>query len=248
MIGTVTSLGSDQAVQSQLLCMGGGMKTGERFLRGMDSVSLLKQRISLIADLHQFPKMSFGSIDSLLHPETFREPDTLFIACSELGSAPDNISFAPPERFTILQHLAATLPSKIACDLYEELSCEGIQQLFETYDFQHVIICGHLQCQVIQHWLQPASENETDVGKFRLRFQSGTRDLVDHNYLPDSAAERFDLMVFEHVLCQIDNLLTHPFIFDRVQASTTSIYGWVIDNDSARVYGYRPEESAFVLI
>ena len=71
---------------------------------------------------------------------------------------------------------------------------------------------------------------------------------MDHNYLPDSAGERFDLMVFEHVLCQIDNLLTHPFIFDRVQASTTSIYGWVIDNISARVYGYRPEESAFVLI
>ena len=71
---------------------------------------------------------------------------------------------------------------------------------------------------------------------------------MDHHYLADPAAERFDLMVFEHVLCQIDHLLTHAFVVDRVQANATSLYGWVIDDDSPRVYGYCPEKSAFVLI
>jgi hypothetical protein len=44
----------------------------------------------------------------------------------------------------------------------------------------------------------------------------GTRTLVDENYAPDSIAERIELMIFEHVLCQIDNLISHPFIFERV--------------------------------
>ncbi len=28
----------------------------------------------------------------------------------------------------------------------------------------------------------------------------------------------------------------------------TSLYGWVIDDQSARIDGYRPDESAFVII
>ena len=97
-------------------------------------------------------------------------------------------------------------------------------------------------------WLQPAAQGDADFGGFRLRFELGTRDLVDKNCFPKSVSERIKLMIFEHVLCQIENLLPHPFVASRVQAQTTSFYGWVVDGDSARVFGFSPEESAFVLI
>ena len=97
-------------------------------------------------------------------------------------------------------------------------------------------------------WLQPAAQGDADFGGFRRRFELGTRDLVDKNYFPKSVSERIKLMIFEHVLCQIENLQTHPFVASRVQAQTTSFYGWVVDGDSARVFGFSPEESAFVLI
>ncbi len=211
-------------------------------------MSLVKSRIPLRADLHDFPKNVFGSLAGLVNPTISREKDTLIIACSELGTAPDAISFANRERFLILQHLAASIPSKAECETCQGLSCEPIQQLFDKYDFRHVVVCGHLGSRVIPYWLQPAAKEVSDVGSFRRRFETGTRSLVDNNYFPNSLSERIELMIFEHVLCQIANLLTHSFISDRVQTDKSSFYGWVIDDESARVYGYCADQSAFVLI
>jgi carbonic anhydrase len=71
---------------------------------------------------------------------------------------------------------------------------------------------------------------------------------VDSNYAPETATERVTVMICEHVLCQIENVLTHPFAMKRVLARNTSIHGWVIDDESARVFGYDPEEFAFMPI
>ena len=210
-------------------------------------MSLVKCKVSLRSNLHSFPENSFGSVADLVRPSS-RERDTLIIACSELGSAPDYASFANRERFVILQHLAASLPSKAECEMYDELCFIAIEQLFYKYDFRHVIVCGHLSGGAIPYWLSPAAAGDTDAGGFRRRFEQGPRKLVDDNYFPSSEAERLELLVFEHILCQIENLLTHSFGSQRVETQTTSFYGWVVDDDSARVFGYQPNESAFTLI
>ena len=210
-------------------------------------MALVKSRILLRANIHSFQRNVFGSIPCLVNPPDYREKDTLIITCSELGVAPDCISFGAPERFLVLQHIAGSMPSKAECEVYEGLSCAGIEQLFEKCEFRHVIVCGHLDCGVIARWLQPAEAGERVTGDFRRRFETGTRTLVDNNYFPNSSLERLELMIFEHVLCQIENLLTHSFVAERVRTGT-SFYGRVVDDESARVYGYDPDESAFSLI
>jgi len=209
-------------------------------------MSLVDRKLSLQRGLHTFPRGIFGSINELMHPTEVRERDTLIIACSEQGASPDNISFATPNRCVVLQHLAASMPSLNECETYEELCCDEVESLFDKYEFRHVIVCGHLYCGVIRHWLRPLKEGHTDVGNFRRRFESGTRDLVDRNYLPSSCKQRCTLMICEHVLCQIENVMTHPFVANRVTARTTSFHGWVVDDDTARVMAYSPQESAFV--
>lgn len=170
------------------------------------------------------------------------------IACSEQGSAPDNVSFADPGSFVVMQHLGASVPSHVECEMHPELSFSEVEELFDEYDFRHVIVCGHLGCGVIRNWLQPPREGSTDGAAFRVRFENGTRDLVDSNYSPDSAIERCKLMVCEHVLCQIENLLTHRFVLERAMGEQTWFHGWVIDDATARVYGYCPEKSGFAPI
>ncbi len=204
--------------------------------------------VPLKAGLHHFPQGVFGSTGDLIHETNVRERDTLMIACSGQGFAPDNVSFARPDRFSVLQHIGASIPSKVECENHEGLSCDGIEKLFDRHDFRHVIVCGHLNCRVIRDWLRPMIEDRPDIGDFRLRFEMGTRELVDNNYAADTLAERLKLMICEHVLCQIENLLTHSFIIERVLAQKTRFHGWVIDDDTARVLGYSIEESAFVPI
>ena len=211
-------------------------------------MSLVKTRVLLKADLHHFPENAFGSVASLVNPAGSRARDTLVIACSELGAAPDCISFGNRNRFLVLQHLAASIPSKSECEGDGRHSFRKIEKEFEKHDFRQLIVCGHLSCGVISHWLQPVPAGFVDVGGYRIRYEQGARRIVENNYSPGSAMKRLELMIFEHVLCQIENLLTHPFLSERVRNGATSLHGWVIDADTARVYSYRPTESAYVII
>ena len=211
-------------------------------------MSMVNWELSLKEGLHQFPQRTFGSPSDLTNTRDARERDTLIIACSELGTAPDNISFAEPNRCVVLQHLAASIPSKDECDRHQVLSCDSIEKLFDKHEFRHVIVCGHLLCGVIRSWLKPIERGYTDFGSFRLRFETGTKELVERNYLSNTDEEKLTLMICEHVLCQIENLLTHSFVMKRVRGGTMSLHGWVVDDQSARVLGYSPVESAFVPI
>ena len=206
------------------------------------------ETVSLKTDLHQVCRSVIGSTSELVRDTAARDGATLMIACSEQGSAPDNVSFAHPGSFVILQHLGASVPSHEECEMHPELSLNEVEKLFDEYDFRHVIVCGHLGCGVIRNWLQPPGEGSIDRASFRVRFENGTRDLVDNNYSPDSAYERCKLMVCEHVLCQIENLLTHQFVMERAISERTWFHGWVIDDETARVYGYCPRESVFAPI
>ena len=105
-----------------------------------------------------------------------------------------------------------------------------------------------MHCGVIRNWLAPPPTVYSDVGRFRARFERGTRDFVDQHYKPVTSEQRFTLMVCEHVLCQIDNLLTHFYVADRVQQRVTDLHGWVLDDETARVHGYSFAQSAFLPI
>jgi len=120
-------------------------------------MSLMNGAIPLRPGLHQFPGNVFGSISDLIEPSDSRERDSLIIACSELGAAPDNVSFAKREQFIVLQHLAASMPSRNECEMYEGLSFEAVERLFDRYEFRRVIVCGHVECGVIHNWLQPSA-------------------------------------------------------------------------------------------
>ena len=211
-------------------------------------MSVIDLKLALRSEIHDFPEGIFGSASQLTNLDIAREWDTLIIACSEQGAAPDQISFKTENRFAVLQHLAASIPSRAECATYEGLSCDEIEALFDKHEFRHVIVCGHLECGVIRNWLRPSKHDSRDVGGFRARFEAGTMSIVDQHYVTHSYEQRVRLMICEHVLCQVENLITHPFVMDRVRIGATSIHAWIMDDQTARVYGYHPVKNEFALL
>ena len=211
-------------------------------------MSLANKIFQIRESLHEFPSGTFGSNRELLAPQVVRERDTLVFACSEQGTAPDNISFTTPNRCVIIQNLAASIPAYSDCIAQEGLSFGDVESLVSKYEFPFLIVCGHLQCGLIRAWLRPNPVSQNDIGGFRKRFERDVVALVDANYEFSDLAQRCTFMICEHVLCQIENLLTHHCIADRVRSGNLSLYGWVVDDETARIYSYAHERSAFVLI
>ena len=59
--------------------------------------------------LRQFSTSQFGTLADWM--ATSSERDTLLVACSDHGTAPDNLSFAGESRLLIVQHLISSIPS-----------------------------------------------------------------------------------------------------------------------------------------
>jgi len=137
--------------------------------------------IQLDSSLHSFDPSTFGTIRDLLDKGQAKPRDALMFACSDQGCAPDNVSFAEPDRFCILQHIGSSIPSTQQCAEIEELNVDSITQLFNNFPVRHIVVCGHLDCDVIPNWLNSSAEMP-DYGKFRGRFFDQTVQLVDHAY------------------------------------------------------------------
>ena len=89
--------------------------------------------IALQDGLHQLHRSFFGSTSDLIRDTSARDGSSLMIACWELGSAPDNVSFTSPGSFVTLQHLGASVPSQVECEMYPELSFDDVEELFDEY-------------------------------------------------------------------------------------------------------------------
>lgn len=199
--------------------------------------------VQLRRDVHRFNPAFFGTLDDFLDARPHGR-DTLMFACCDHGTAPDQVSFASPGRFYVLQNLGASVPS--AHDIQANHSaCTQLEFAFCTErNLKHVIVCGHLHCRVISHWLTPRAVQL----RSQPLFQSRSLAAVDAAYPNLTHSQRASVLIHEHVLIQLENLQSHDFIRSRLDAADLHLHGWVVDDASARVQCYNPRLGQFVPI
>lgn len=200
--------------------------------------------IPLDQSLHAFPTEYFGVASDFLASAGKTETDTLMIACSEQGAAPDNVSFARPGRFFVLQHIAASIPPPK--DDTRNTVITDIEFAFSQHEIKHVIICGHLKCGVIRTWLNRSKG--TDLRGMRTQFENTTLHAVNQAYSSYLGDDRVEAIVCEHTLFQVEHLCSHPFILNKIESQDLRLHAWMADDDTARVRAYDPIRGCFVVI
>lgn len=194
---------------------------------------------SLMTDIHQFNPDSFGTLEELTWSVRDCDQRLLVVACSEQGSAPDNISIADSNQLLIIQNLAASI-SPPGTD-GEPMG--SIEFAIGMHGAQHAIVCGHSRCGVLKNWLRNRDQRMTHCATDE--FERKTLATLEECYPGLSNSEFFDLLIREHILFQIENLLSHDWIRERVEEGQLRVYGWLVDDDSAQVHPYNPRTGQF---
>lgn len=198
--------------------------------------------IELNASLHNFNPDHFGSVSDFRTPAEVNQRDTLIFACSDHGTAPDNISIVSNDRVLIMQHIGESIPrpeDESVDDLFE-----SIRKLFDDHHIQQVIVCGHLGCNVLRNWLKDSECSDT--GMLRARFRAAAFATVNEAYEGLSEKEFYDYLICEHALYQLENLQSHPFIHNKLIAGELKLHAWIADDKSARVLQYDPTSGNMV--
>ena len=192
--------------------------------------------------------------DTVFHPnrERFRQlavgqrPKVMIVACCDSRVSPAMlINAAPGELFT-LRNIANLVPP-----------CEGgptrhgtsaaLEYAVRALEVEAIVVLGHARCggiralleadpsigedrQFINHWMRIA-----DPARARTMAELGDRPLDEQARFCEQESVRLSLA----------NLMTFPWIRERVEDGRLSIHGWYFDIADASMYRYDPAASGF---
>ena len=131
--------------------------------------------------LHRFDKSRFNDISELQRTSPTRDGwVAMMMTCSELGFAPDSNSLFKPGQLFIVQNFGnVVLPN--SCVTAGETRC--VIAATER-EIQHIIVCGHLSCRTVGHFLEKGSRSviwlENGAEPVTARLQSPPGDVLWH--------------------------------------------------------------------
>lgn len=197
----------------------------------------------LVDGIHRFQAGVFGPQRALFERLIDRQaPDALFITCSDSRIAPNLITQTQPGELFIVRNAGNLIPpwgsdSGVAATIEYALEC---------LDVADVIVCGHTQCGAMAALVHPEKVDELPAVKRWLKFAEGTRRVLQKHYAGATDEELLDLCAEENVMCQIENLRTHPAVMARLAQGKLTLHAWVYDIESGAVHAFSDEKGQFV--
>ena len=171
-----------------------------------------------------------------------QKPHALFISCSDSRIMPEQLMGAKPGDLFMLRNIANTIPPYTQTEI-------GVVSVLEyailSLRVPHVIVCGHTDCggvravdKPIDMMRQPALSRWADI------IRPAQRD-VDFAMRDLSPEERHHAIVKRHVILQLINLQSYPFIRQAMETVGLQLHGWIYDLFAQQLLVYDPNTETF---
>lgn len=199
-----------------------------------------------ISGFRTFKEHYFGAESSHFEPlKHGQNPKTMIISCSDSRVDPAILTnCAPGDLFTV-RNVANLVPP---CE--EDGGRHGVSAALEFavchLGVEHIVVLGHSQCGGIKALM--AGTCGCKGGGFISNWMSiaeaaRQRVLTD---LPDKDASLQQRAAEQAaVLLSLENLMSFPFIAERVSGGSLSLHGWYFDLAEGTLLEYHPELGRF---
>ena len=189
-------------------------------------------------------------------PELFKglaargqQPRVLVVACSDSRVDPAILLNAQPGDLFIIRNVANLIPPYQPDGHYHGTSAAlefGVCQL----GVKHVIVLGHSQCGGIRA-LRSACVDHIPTGEFITPWVSLVSAPCcggkDPNCEHAAGMSPLELEQFA-VKTSLDNLMTFPWVAERVQDGRLACHGWWFDLEKGALFEYGAAEARFRLL
>lgn len=174
--------------------------------------------------------------------EEGQKPEILMIGCSDSRVDPALLTRATPGELFVVRNVANLVPPYQPDANYHGTSA-AIEFAVCALEVRHVVVLGHAHCGGIGGLLRLRA-GETLKGAFVGPWVSIANDACDRYVDPadavsTGAAERAG------VRGSLDNLMTFPFIRERVERGALRLHGWWFDLETGALWSVDPVTGAF---
>ncbi|MCX7626956.1 MAG: carbonic anhydrase [Methylophilaceae bacterium] len=200
----------------------------------------------LIKGFKRFQANYFGEDRKLF--EQLREgqsPATMVIACSDSRVDPAILLDCQPGDLFMVRNVANLVPP------YEQgAGLHGVSTALEfgvcVLGVRHLIVLGHSSCGGIRALMQgiPAgTRGEFITGWVNIAARAKERILAE---MPDALPEKQCCACEKaSILVSLENLLTFPWIRERVERGVLTLHGWYFNIDNGELVAYDAKRGHF---
>lgn len=174
-----------------------------------------------------------------------QHPATLVIGCCDSRVDPAHLTGSDPGDMFVVRNIANLVPP---CT---PEAPPGVSSAIEFavcgLEVARVIVLGHARCGGIRALMTPRRiAEETDfVGRW-MRIAEPVRQRVMRELAHKSCDEQHKACEMASILHSLDNLMTYPWIRQRVDAGRLMLHGWYFDIDTGALLAYSPRKQEFL--
>ena len=178
-----------------------------------------------------------------------QRPRVMMIACSDSRVDPAILTNAEPGDVFMVRNVANLVPPCLVDRAQHGISA-ALQFGVTALGVEHIVVFGHVDCGGIYALLtgDPAiGEEHAFIHRWlHIADEARRRTLVMARGRPLEIQLR--ILEREAIKTSLANLLTFPWIEERVVAGRLRLHGWSFDINQGEVHAYVPEQDAFELL
>lgn len=196
----------------------------------------------------------FRREDFEAHRELFQElgrqqkPHTLFIGCSDSRVDPNLITGSLPGELFIIRNIANIVPPYRVTEEYVGTT-SAIEYAVQALEVGSIVICGHSNCGGCAALNRPA-EDFVRIPNVRrwLEISKEVKGRVERQLVEGTPEEREWLTEQINILVQMRNLLSYPYIRERYESGSLSLFGWYYIIETGEVFNFNDQTKLFELV
>ena len=200
----------------------------------------------LVAGYQKFRELYFNDNDTLYQELTKygQQPTILVVACSDSRVDPALIlNFRPGDLF-VVRNVANLIPPYESDNGYHGTSA-ALEFGVHGLGVRHIIVLGHSQCGGIKALVEDSEPvKQGFIGRWMgLAAAAHARVLCTHPHT--TTTEKMNLCSHYSLQQSIDNLLTFPWIKERVAADNLMLHAWHLELETGLIYALNPDTNKF---
>lgn len=156
---------------------------------------------------------------------------------------PEGLFGLEPGQFFVLRNIGNTIPPYIQSE-------PGVTAVLEfalhELAIPHLIVCGHTDCGAIRALAKPIDITSRSALTRWLQHIRPAEQTVGYRLGDLPPEERHRAIVEQHVLNQLANLRSFPFVHAAESSGELTLHGWVYDLKTQEVGFYDAETGRFM--
>ena len=171
-------------------------------------------------------------------------PKVLVIACSDSRVDPAILTGCEPGDMFVVRNVANLVPPYEISPGNHGVSA-AVEYAVKMLAVEHIIVLGHSCCGGIQALMNPKTEQLGEFIAPWVKIAEPALREVNAKLVGKDAALRQHACEQAAVLVSLENLLTFPWVFDRVMRGEVHLHGWYFDLQKGELLSYLPETGTF---